>query len=324
MSLTGRDRKILIAIVVLAIVVGYWLLLLSPKKDEAARTKEQLSKQKTELGALQGKLTTLRAARTGFDQDYTTIVRLGKAIPTSTDMPSLLLQLQAAAKGTGVKFESLTVSDGPAGSAAPPAGSAAPKGAAPAQVPNAPAGAAAPGGAKAGTGLGRATESAGNTVNKANSKSAGDANAAQADTQTSTDARAGAIPLNGGGGAAGAAAGAAPASPGLAQVPLELDFKGKFFDMADFFHRLKRFVHVVNNRIAVTGRLITVDSMQFNTATFPNLNVTVSATAYLTPKDEGLAAGATPSGPSSGQSLPAASAPAPGKAPTTPPAVSTP
>ncbi|MBA2505781.1 MAG: hypothetical protein H0V29_07535, partial [Thermoleophilaceae bacterium] len=163
-----------------------------------------------------------------------------------------------------------------------------------------------------------ATETAGESVNGANAKSQASEEAAP-DAQTSTTAKEGAVPVGGGNAAPPAdAAQSGPQAPGLVTVPLTLKFDGRFFKLADFFHDLKRFVRVANNRIAVSGRLITIDSLGFTSEEFPNLKVEVGATAYLSPKAEGAAAGATPQGPATADKT----APASGgseKAPTTPP-----
>ena len=84
-------------------------------------------------------------------------------------------------------------------------------------------------------------------------------------------------------------------------MPLEFAFTGGFFDLADFFHRMKRFVHLTNERIKVQGRLITIDSLDFKSETFPQLSATVKATVYLSPKEQGATAGATPAGPQTTQ-----------------------
>ena len=88
--------------------------------------------------------------------------------------------------------------------------------------------------------------------------------------------------------------------PGLECVPLDFEFQGSFFDLADFFHRLKRFVNVANDKVSVGGRLMTVDSLKFTTEedSFPKLKAEVTATVYLSPKQEGATAGASPQGPS--------------------------
>ena len=77
-----------------------------------------------------------------------------------------------------------------------------------------------------------------------------------------------------------------------------------------------------NKDLQVRGRLMTIDSMKFDSqaSTFPNLGVEVKATVYLSPEKEGDTAGATPTGPST---TPAATD-APSSTPATPTAVSTP
>ena len=95
---------------------------------------------------------------------------------------------------------------------------------------------------------------------------------------------------------AGDAAVAAP-PPGLQTVPLELTFNGGYFELADLLHRFKRFVRVVNDRVVVKGRLMTVDGITFEALDPDELNVTVSASIYVVPKEQGATAGATPSGP---------------------------
>ncbi|MBA3302058.1 MAG: type 4a pilus biogenesis protein PilO, partial [Thermoleophilaceae bacterium] len=137
MKLTARDRKIMIVAGALALVAVYWFLLLGPKRGEAADLKQELADAEDRKTQLSSQLTSLRASKTTFASDYSTIVRLGKAIPTKTDMPSLLVQLESAAEGTGIEFKSLTASEegeaGAAPAAAPP-------------PPAAPGGDAAPGG----------------------------------------------------------------------------------------------------------------------------------------------------------------------------------
>jgi hypothetical protein len=94
--------------------------------------------------------------------------------------------------------------------------------------------------------------------------------------------------------------GAGTGAPGLETVPLDFEFRGSFFRLADFFHRMKRFVRVVNNQIVIRGRLMTINSFSFDaSAGFPQIKAQVSATVYLAPKAQGVSAGATPQGPAS-------------------------
>jgi hypothetical protein len=76
-------------------------------------------------------------------------------------------------------------------------------------------------------------------------------------------------------------------------------FRGNFFRLANFFERVDRFVIATNTHVSVSGRLMTLNSINLGAAStgFPEIDATISATTYLVPASEGLTAGATPSGP---------------------------
>jgi len=106
----------------------------------------------------------------------------------------------------------------------------------------------------------------------------------------------------GGGGSAGGAQlppGATVGPGGLPVEPFTFTFRGSFFNLADYFARLGRFVTNSAGGLQVRGRLLTLNSIQLASGStgFPNINASVSATAYLLPQSQGLTAGATPLGP---------------------------
>ena len=92
-SMSDRDRKLLLALVPIVVIVAYWFLLLAPKREEASTAAASLAKQEERRDAAKAELATASGAKTDFRSDYTQIVRLGKAIPSDVDMPSLLVQL---------------------------------------------------------------------------------------------------------------------------------------------------------------------------------------------------------------------------------------
>ena len=123
MSLTDRDRKILLALIPLVAIVGYWFLLLAPKREEASKIKDQLTQAEQVRDTAQQKASQLSGAKRSFAADYATVIRLGKSIPASVDMPSLLVQLDRAARGTGIKFMDVKAGERTAApTAAPPPG----------------------------------------------------------------------------------------------------------------------------------------------------------------------------------------------------------
>jgi Tfp pilus assembly protein PilO len=297
MSMTERDKKIIFLLVPLVLVLGYWFLVLAPKRKEASTIGTQLTQAQSKRDTAESQLSHLMAAKNSFATDYATVIRLGKSVPTGLDMPSLMVQLNTAAKGTGISFwkvEAGQRSAAPTGASTPPGGGSGPTG---------------QGSPPAQSGTGQTAQNAANNVNSANAQNG--ANAAAA---------------NGGANGAAATGGGGQSSSGaqgLDSVPLKFEFRGNFFNLADFFHRMKRFVRVVNDEIQVNGRLITIDSVTYDdTQTiFPTIKASVAATVYLSPAAEGLTDGATPQGPAT---APASSTGAGGSSPSTPTATVTP
>jgi hypothetical protein len=306
MSLSDRDRKIVVFIVPLLLIAGYWFLVLSPKREEVATAEAALTEQQDRLEAARSAASAADSAKQDFQTSYATVVRLGKAIPSTVDMPSLLVQLEAAAEGTGIRFNSISAGERTALTTAAPAESG---------DTGAPASEA--GGAPAQTAPGAAVESANNAEQTSDGRN-GAAEQSGVDTTTSTSARDGGLPV--GGGAAGGTGDAAAATPpaGLETVPLTLQFEGNFFKLADFFHDLKRFVQVTNDEVLVSGRLLAVNSVNWasDPEIFPAVRAEVMATVYLSPLTQGVTAGATPGGPAPAPTTPAGTAPAPAPAPT--------
>ena len=328
MNLSDRDRKILIAIVPIVLLVACWFLLLAPKREEAKSAGDELAQQEERLDAAKAAAAATSNAKDSFQADYADVVKLGKAIPAQVDMPSVLVQLDAAAAGTGITFTKITAGDRQPvgattdgttppptdGTTPPPTSEGSESGQAGAPV--------AAGGESTQTAPGGAVESANTAQQTASQQStaAAQSGVATTDTQTSTSSGGG-LPV--GGGAAVPGAPVAPAAgTGLEAVPLNLEFVGNFFNLADFFHRMKRFVRVANQDVLVSGRLITIDKVRWSSDSeiFPLLRAEITASIYLSPQAQGTTAGATPLGPApttpATTTTPAESAPAPGPAPT--------
>jgi hypothetical protein len=306
-SLSDRDKKILAFLVPLLLIVGYWFLLLSPKREEATKASEALTTEQDRLEAARTAADAADDAEHGFEASYATVVRLGKAIPSSVDMPSLLVQLEAAAEGTDIRFNTIATGERTAVMPQTPAEAD--------QSGSAPASEA--GGAAAQTAPGAAAESANDAEETSDDRNAA-AEQSGVDASTSTSARKGGLPV--GGGATGAAGDPAAGGPpaGLEVVPLTLEFEGNFFKLANFFHDLKRFVRVAGNDVLVSGRLVSIDGVRWasDPEIFPQIRAEVTATVYLSPLTQGVTAGATPEGPApttppAGSTTPAQSAPAP-------------
>ncbi len=91
-----------------------------------------------------------------------------------------------------------------------------------------------------------------------------------------------------------------PALPlaGFSVIPINVTFSGNFFSLTDFLYRLRTLVDVQNARLEATGRLFSVDTMQFSQAAdgFPHIRAELLIDAFVFGTDVPTsAAGATPS-----------------------------
>jgi Tfp pilus assembly protein PilO len=107
---------------------------------------------------------------------------------------------------------------------------------------------------------------------------------------------------------------------GYMRRPIDLIFDGNYYELSDFLFRLRSLVRVRGGQLEATGRLFTVNSINFveSERDFPRIKATLSVSAFV----YGTGAAPTPTPPAAAQPAPTAPAqPAPAQpAPSTPPA----
>jgi Tfp pilus assembly protein PilO len=177
---TPAKAALLLAAVVTAIVAG-WFVVVAPKRSQA-------SKLQTEIATVQAEIAAAQAAQSPVHQPAIRVAdlfNLARAMPSSVDIPGVILQLSHVAEETGVSFQSITPRD--------------------------------------------------------------------------------------------------PVVLGsYRQVPINLVFEGRFYDLADFLYRLRNLVAVHGGALHATGRLFTVDSISFDQGSleFPQVKATLTVSAY--------------------------------------------
>jgi Tfp pilus assembly protein PilO len=113
-----KNPKLLIALVALVAALGaYWMLVLSPKREEISKLDGDIAAAQNDLTQAKSTLATYEKAQGAYKTNYATVVRLGKAMPADDDVRSLMVQLDSAAKHSGVDFGRIAVGGG--SSAAP-------------------------------------------------------------------------------------------------------------------------------------------------------------------------------------------------------------
>ena len=284
--MTTRDRLVIVGVLLMAALAGFWFLGLAPKRKEAADLQAQIATQTEQLTSAQAQAVAARQAKVRYNDDYAALAKLGKAVPKSDALPSLVYQLQSVAHSARIDFTSLKVAGG--GGQGP-----------------APAAAAAPA-ASAGSGAANPSASA------SGGSSATPAASAPATTlpAPATQAAAATLPP-----------GATVGSAGFPTMPFSFVFSGTFFDMERFLGDVQKFVRVNGKQVDADGRLLSVDgfALAAGPGGFPNVKANVVATAYLrtdaddsppTAPTAGAATGAAGS-TGTGSSAGGAAAPAP-------------
>ena len=285
----GTDRAILLALPVVALLAGFYFMVLAPKRESASKLGTEIATLQTELDDQKQVVAFSEQARKDFPKYYSRVVVLGKAVPAQADTASMLVQLDTISDRSKVNF--LGIELGAAGGgAAEPAPASPPPGEEPPAAEEDPA--------EAGD------EGSGENVPAGGAPTVSDA------PTPATEATAATLPI-----------GATLGPAGLATLPYKLTFRGSFFDVAGFFSRVDELVSFGkgSGQVAVDGRLLTIDGFSLvggEPGSSPELDASFALTSYVTPPDQGAALGATPQGP--------APAPSPAQPPTTPTSTVTP
>lgn len=120
MKMQPSTSKALIAAMVgiVVLVLVFWMMLLSPKREEASKLGKEVETQEASLAAHEAEVTQALQARDEFPSNYEQLVVLGKAVPGDDDTASLIVQLNRIARSADVSFRNLELAEN-AGEAAP-------------------------------------------------------------------------------------------------------------------------------------------------------------------------------------------------------------
>jgi Tfp pilus assembly protein PilO len=105
--MTSSNRLIVGILVVTALAIAFWVLLLSPKRQEASELSTEIETQQTTLVSAQSAATAAVAAKQQFPKNYHQLVVLGQAVPENDETASLLVELNHIADHAHVKFQSI-------------------------------------------------------------------------------------------------------------------------------------------------------------------------------------------------------------------------
>jgi Tfp pilus assembly protein PilO len=262
----GSDKGIILGVVFVLVLAGFYLKVLSPKREKASALSQDITRLKADIDVQDQQVAYGEDARQHFPAYYGRMVVLGKAVPAQADTASLLVELDSVSGKADVKFNSIELSE-------------------------------SSGAAASASETGTSSTSSTSTSAAPASGSSGSAAATPAATTTAsapaTEASAATVPL-----------GSSVGPAGLHTLPYKLNFTGSFFDVASFFSGMDSLNDLRNGgaMVAADGRLMTVDGFSLSPVETlgpgsPVLDVNLVVTTYVAPSGEGLTAGATPGGP---------------------------
>ena len=261
----ANERTIILGVAVAGLVIAFYLLVLGPERDKASELSGQIDQLHASISAADQQTSYGEQARQEFPKFYGRMVVLGKAVPAQSDTASMLVQLNSIADRSKMDLRAIALSQGGAGEAT--------------TAPTTP-----PPNASSPT---AAATTAASTASTANSATPTPTAAAPA---PATEASAATVPI-----------GSVVGPAGLPTLPYDLTLKGSFFDVPDFIGKIDGLVRPVGDgaQLSPDGRLLTINgfALQIKDAgPPPELEATFVVTAYST-GDQGLTAGASPTGP---------------------------
>jgi Type II secretion system (T2SS), protein M len=107
-----RDRFMLVGVGVLLVVGAFWMLALHPKLNDLNTAKKDAASARSNYATARQEAVEFTQARRQFPRSYATMAKLGKSVPVNNDQASLVFQLNQAAEAAGVRFSSLSLSQG--------------------------------------------------------------------------------------------------------------------------------------------------------------------------------------------------------------------
>jgi len=104
----GKEIYIITAVVAVVLIVAWYFLLFSPTRTELSDLDSQIQAQQTALTTAEQEVVRLESYKKTAPQSRAEIVRLGKMLPQSEGIPSLIIELTQTADASGVDLNSIT------------------------------------------------------------------------------------------------------------------------------------------------------------------------------------------------------------------------
>lgn len=117
--MTTTNKAIAGALALVVLAGAFWMMLLSPKREEARKLGNEVERLEASLAQHEAEVVEAEAARAEFPQEYQQLVVVGKAVPGDDDVASMLVQLNRIGERAGGSFRNINLSSAGGGGEAP-------------------------------------------------------------------------------------------------------------------------------------------------------------------------------------------------------------
>jgi Tfp pilus assembly protein PilO len=101
-------RLILVALVIVVFAILVWFFVLSPIRGEISETEDAIQEEQDLLVTARAKVAAAEATKAEGKINQAKLLELAKMVPSSEELPSLLLQIQDLADQAGISFLTIT------------------------------------------------------------------------------------------------------------------------------------------------------------------------------------------------------------------------
>jgi hypothetical protein len=106
--MTARDRLMLIGIVALAVLLGAWFTVVSPKREQASKVNAEVEAARQQVSTAETEADSAASSRAQYSTAYASLVSLGQAVPSTPETPALIYTLDKATHRRDVQFSSIS------------------------------------------------------------------------------------------------------------------------------------------------------------------------------------------------------------------------
>lgn len=119
--MTGRDRIVGAGVAAIVVLGGVWMEVVSPERSKVSTAASKVESAHSQLESARSELTKAKYAQEKYSEAYSSVVRLGRAVPADQEIPGLIYELDQASDHRNVEFASIAPSTTGTGAQTPKA-----------------------------------------------------------------------------------------------------------------------------------------------------------------------------------------------------------